>query len=93
MPTHKCIQEPFLNKYIAEMDKKFDTLITEIKDFRKESKDTYATKEELSASAELQDLKNDTVNEKVNKLNDIVNKLVWVVIIAVAGSLLQTVLK
>gem|GEM_PF-4223388 len=67
-PTHKCTQESnisFITKAYADMDKKIDTVINsikdtnnEIKDMRKEIKDTYATKEELEATATLQDLKN-----------------------------------
>ena len=76
MPTHKCIQESFINKSYADMDKKIDTVIrsikdtnNEIKDMRKEIKDTYATKEELDSSEKFQQLENTTMRKDLDKLS------------------------
>ena len=92
-PTHKCTQEQsisFITKSYADMDKKIDTVINslkdtnnEIKDMRKEIKDTYATKEELEATATLQDLKNATMGKDIDKLNDVISKLARVLALAV----------
>jgi hypothetical protein len=72
------------------MDKKIDAVITaqketqlEIKEMRKEIKDTYATKEELDATATLQDLKNATMTKDIDKVSETINKLARVVVIAV----------
>lgn len=75
------------------MDKKIDTVITELKEMRKEVKDTYATKEELVATATLQDLKNINMGKDIDKLNDIINKLARVLTLAVIGSVLANVIK
>ena len=92
-PAHKCIQEPFMNKYYADMDKKMDSLIVEVKEMRKENKETYATKEELVAEANLQEVKNITMSKDIDKLSDIINKLAWVIVIAVVGSVIAQVIK
>jgi len=96
MVTTKYSQEQnisFIEKKYADMDKKIDTVISEIKEMRREVKDTYATKEELASTSILQDLKNETMSKDINKLNDIINKLAWVVVLAVVGSVIAQVIK
>ena len=95
-PTHKCTQESnifFITKAYADMDKKIDTVINEIKEMRKEVKDTYATKEELESTATLQDLKNATMGKDIDKLNDVISKLARVLALAVIGSVIANVIK
>ncbi len=102
-PTHKCTQEAnisFITKAYADMDKKIDTVILaqketqwEIKEMRKEIKETYATKEELTATANLQELKNTTMSKDIEKVSDTITKLWWVVVLAVVWSILTQVIK
>ena len=102
-PTHKCTQEQnisFITKAYADMDKKIDAVITaqketqtEIKEMRKEIKDTYATKEELDATENLQELKNATMTKDINKISSVIDKLAWVLALAVIGSVITNVVK
>jgi hypothetical protein len=66
---------------------------TEIKEMRKEIKDTYATKEELDATENLQELKNATMTKDINKISSVIDKLAWVLALAVIGSVITNVIK